>query len=321
MLADLERELSSARLDPVAFFGPDPDTLYRWYAVRLHPDRFPERDRDRAARLFRELGALKAAASQAPLQVVTLPTREYSVRSTLGRGDLCDVQYATSDGQAYLLKTPYVTLPAANNLLAKEREVLEHLHEQAAGTSTYSHYLPLPVESFLVGKVRVNVFHRRPGLFTTADVLTKHAPLDSRHLAWMFKRMLTVLGFAHRYGWAHCAVLPQHCLWSAANHGLVLCDWIHAAKLGSPVPVVPSSHKAWYPGKEATPALDIHLAARTLVQMAGGEEALPPLMRGFMRSCCLPGRLAPSDAWQLCAEFTDLLDQLFGPPVFVPLDM
>lgn len=320
MLLEIERELTQAALDPVAFFGLDPEATYRVYAVRLHPDRFAEQERDEAARLFRLLGSLKADCDR-PREVIASPTRQYTVQSSLGRGDLCDVLYVTCDSESFVLKRPYVQLPAANNLLAKERESLEQLQDAADG-HTYAHYLPVPVESFTVGNIRLNAFRWKAGLYASQAVLDRHTRLEGRHIAWMFKRLLTVIGFVHQHEWAHCAVLPQHCLWSTANHGLVLCDWIHATPLGKSIAVVPGSHKAWYPdGKTATPALDIYLAAKTVTHLAGGEEQLPPLMRGFLRSCYLPGRMAPDDAWKLCAEFTDMLDQLYGPPVFVPLEM
>lgn len=319
---EVRRILKQAALDPVAFFGDDIDGRYREYAQFLHPDRGGNKDD------FQKLVELRDLAKQ-PVVVIDSPKRHLSLRSQLGRGDLCDVFYAVADDKSFVLKRPYVELPAANNLMAKERESLEQLHEKAKGY-TYSSYLPKPVESFVVDKKRINVFEWRPGLFTGQQIQEVHGSLGGRHLAWMFKRVLSILGFIHSAGWVHGAIVPQHTLFCAEDHGLHLVDWIHCELIGKPIKIVPANNKSWYPAdKIATPAFDIWMAAKTIIYLAGGDptkNTLPatvhPLMRQFILSCVLPRtKLPQEDAWHLNDQFTDLLDQLYGPPCFVPLEM
>lgn len=321
-MEDIRQLLKQATLDPVAFFGDDIDGRYRDYAQRLHPDRGGNKDD------FQKLVELRDFAKQPPVQI-TSSKAIYSIRSQLGRGDLCDVFYAVFDGKPYVLKRPYVELPAANNLMAKEREALEQLHEKAKG-STYAKYLSVPVESFVVDKKRINVFEWRDGLFTGQQIIEVHKHLDGRHLAWMFKRMLTILGFIHNAGWVHGAIVPQHTMFSIGDHGLQLVGWIHSEANSKPIKVVPAGNKSWYPtDKIASPAFDIWMAAKTIMYLAGGDPAtntfpptVHPLMRQFMMSCVLPRtKLFQEDAWHLNEQFTDLLDQLYGPPCFVPLEM
>lgn len=326
------RLLQAAKLDPVEFFGADVEGKYRELARILHPDLGGDKDD------FQLLAELRDAARATP-QLLTSPQRTYSKRSVLGRGDLCDVSYAVCDGNyadkrndercEYVIKTPYVELPAANNLLAKEREVLEQFHERAKGT-TYEKYLPVPVESFVIDKKRINVCEWRSGLFSAQKIHEHHASLRGEHLAWMYKRILSILGFIHSLGWTHGAIVPQHVLFSASDHGLHLVDWIHCETIGKPIKTVPAINKAWYPkDKIASPAFDIWMAAKTMIYLAGGDpitndmpRSVPPLMRQFFLSSVLnPARLNSEEAWQLSDQFTDLLENLYGPPRFVTLEM
>ena len=43
--------------------------------------------------------------------------------------------------------------------------------------------------------------------------------------AWMWRRLLVAIGAAHRAGLIHGAVLPEHVMIHAREHGLVLVDW------------------------------------------------------------------------------------------------
>lgn len=301
--------LSDAKRDPYEFFGSDVDAVYRKHAAALHPDR----GGDKA--LFQLLGELRSAIDT-PAEVVN----GYSLRSAIARGDLCDVHYAVKDGASYVLKRPYVEVPAALNIMAKERECLEQIHEKA-GCDTYHHYFPKPHDSFVTGKKRINAFPWRE-VHSASDIMRRHGSLDGRHVAWMFKRVLTCLGFAHNSGWCHNAVTPDHLLFSVGDHGLVLCDWIHATKPGSTITIVPSKYKDWYPtdSKQSSPGIDIYMAAKCMLMIGG--DGLHQLIKQFMNGCLLPSAsMRPNDAWDVHDQFVDLLDQLYGPPRFVPLEM
>ena len=52
--------------------------------------------------------------------------------------------------------------------------------------------------------------------------------VDPRDAAWMWRRLLVALGFAHRAGVLHGAVLPEHVLIHPGEHGLVLVDWCYS---------------------------------------------------------------------------------------------
>jgi hypothetical protein len=274
-----------------------------------------------------------------PLITVQSPKRLYTVQHLLALGDVADIHAATAEGDSraetqYLLKVSRVG--GGQAFLDHERKTLVSLLT-AAGETTYRHYLPTLAESFSVRdrlRKRVNVFLYEPGFHTLEQVHEQHPGLDGRHLAWIFKRLLTVLGFSHRQGAVHGAVLPGHVLVHAAGHGLRLVGWGQSVARGQRIKTVPTRYRDWYPPEVLTrqpagSATDLFLAARCLVYLAGGDpatswmpEAVPLPMQRFIRTCLLEkARMRLVDAWALHEDFDLLLRQLYGPPKFHELTL
>jgi hypothetical protein len=249
----------------------------------------------------------------------------YDLAGEIGRGDLSDVQGAVRDGERVVLKIPRID--GRNDLPAREKEALDELRAKA-GTTVYARYLPEPVDVFVQEGRRINVFRWRPG-FRSAEEVRDRFPtgLDGRHAAWMFRRTLEVLGFVHRAGWVHGAVLPPHLLFHPDDHALLLVGWIHAERPGRPLRVVPGAFAAWYPDRgPATPAGDVDLAARSMIWLAGGDpvrgelpKAVPAGLRRFLRGCLRDALGRDVDAWRLHDELDVVLADVYGPPRFVPL--
>jgi hypothetical protein len=227
-------------------------------------------------------------------------------------------------------------LPEGHLLLENEFRALTALCPKADGT-TYRKYLPTLIESFSVQEQfakRVHVFLYEPGYWTLAQVHEQHPILDGRHLAWIFKRLLTVLGFCHRQGRVHGAVLPGHVLIHAASHGLQLVGWGQSVRLGRPIHTLSPHYRDWYPAEvrrnqPATAATDLFLAARCMIYLAGGNpvggrmpDAIPAALRRFIETCLFAAAsMRPGDAWRLLGEFDELLGKLYGPPRFHDLSM
>jgi serine/threonine protein kinase len=267
--------------------------------------------------------------------------RRYAPLRLLAPGDVADVHLATAADEAdaapealYLLKV--ARGPEGNAHLDAERQAVTTLL-RAAGDTSYRHYLPALADSFAGtgrGPRRVNVFRWEPGFHTLEQVHAQHPALDGRHLAWIFKRLLTVLGFCHRRNIVHGAVLPCHALVHAAGHGLRLVGWGRSTAAGRRVRAVPERYRDWYPPevrhrRPAGPATDLFLAARCLVYLAGGDpqtnrmpDAVPPPMRQFVRTCLLESAsMRPDDAWAVLEDFDDLLRAVYGPPAFHELTL
>jgi serine/threonine protein kinase len=261
------------------------------------------------------------------------PDRKYQLQRLLGRSNQTEVHLATADtGSPFVVKVSLDSEGAAR--LDNERKTLTQLLT-AAGDTTYRRYLPELIESFPLRSrrhQRVNVFHLEPGLHTLEQVREQHPVLDGRHLAWIFKRLLTVLGFAHRAGVLHGAVLPAHVLLHAPGHGLRLAGWGRSVSVGQCLRTPNERWQAWYPTEiqrhqAATPATDLFLAARCMVYLAGGDpvtnrmpEPVPPSLQRFLATCLLDSpRMRPDNAWALLEDFDALLQRLYGPPKFHPL--
>jgi serine/threonine protein kinase len=265
----------------------------------------------------------------------------YTPLRLLAAGDTSDVHLATTAGDSStggetlsLLKVARV--PEGNTHLDIERQTLATL-SGVAGNTTYRHYLPALIGSFAaIGRFpqRINVFRWEPGFHSLEQIHTRHPTLDGRHLAWIFKRFLTVLGFCHRQNIIHGAVLPCHALIHAASHGFQLVGWGQSVAIGQRIRTVPAPYHDWYPAEvqhqgPASPATDLFLAVRCLVYLAGGDpvtnrmpEAVPAPMQRFLKTCLLESAsMRPDDAWTLMEEFDELLHMLYGPPKFHELTL
>lgn len=267
--------------------------------------------------------------------------RLYTPLRLLASDETTDTYSATAADESHTAAESLYLLKVARSLegnahLENERKTLTKLLG-VAGKATYRHYLPALVDSFLArGRVpqRINVFRWEPDFYTLEQVHEQHPALDGRHLAWIFKRLLTVLGFSHRQNIIHGAVLPCHVSIHAAGHGLQLAGWGRSVAVGQRIRTVPARYRDWYPAevqhqRPARPATDLFLAARCLVYLAGGDpatnrmpEAVPPPMQRFLQTCLLESAsMRPDDAWALIEDFDELLYALYGPPHFHELTL
>ncbi|MEU6175963.1 molecular chaperone DnaJ [Streptantibioticus parmotrematis] len=306
---------------------PASDREFRCLARALHPDAAPPGRRDEATAAFARL----TAARRRHRPVLTTGRHSYTLGATFTTGDLTTLRHATYDDEGtsceVLLKIPLD--PADNDLTHREARALTTL----ATTADPRHraYAPTLVESFRHRdeggtERRVNVLRPLTGFRTLAEVEVAYpGGVDPRDAAWMWRRLLVALGWAHRAGLVHGAVLPEHVLIHPERHGLVLVDWCYATAVGETVPALVSRHRDLYPPevpgrRPATPATDLHLASTCVARLT--RDLAPRPMRAFLRGCLLPAEARrPHDAWRLLAELDDLLDRLYGPRVFRPFHL
>lgn len=308
---------------------------------------------------------LPAAADTAPLDL-TVGRRTYRVLDRLAIGSVSTVYRCLIPNEGKPGSRPTEGLfkvardPRTNGLIANEAASLRRLHA-ADAAGRFTPFLPAVEESFGVGgggdlpnqTRQANVLRLHPDvhspddLYTLADVRRHYTNgLEPRHVAWVWRRLLSVLGFIHTHGVAHAAVLPQHVLVDPRDHKLILIDWCCAANdsggatagaaTGAPVRIIAGDYLPWYRREAATrqpptAALDVALAARTMIDLLGGDPVKadfppavdPALQRHFRR--CLGPPSSPSaarpDAWKLLDDFDKLIDALWGPRKFHVLDM
>jgi hypothetical protein len=292
----------------------------------------------------------QAALDTSPLDIST-GGRRYRVFDRLAIGSVCAVyrcRFSAGRGETEGV-FKIVRDPCANNLVVNEAEVLRQLHERD-DEKRFAPFLPLVEDSIAVqgdaaapprqaNVLRMHRDIRSPGeLYTLAEVLRQYpAGLDARDVAWIWRRLLSILGFVHVQGVVHGAVLPMHVMIEPREHKLILVDWCCAVQEppnpGTRLTVISGGHLAWYKKESLaanppTPALDIALGARCMVELLGGDPLSldfpnnvdPAIQRNLLR-CVGAGPSSGLDAWKLLDDFDRLIEVLWGPRQFRVLTM
>jgi hypothetical protein len=248
------------------------------------------------------------------------------------RGDLAQLQLVSHDRGPALVKL--VRDPRDNDLIEREAVALRQLASD--GEERFRAYVPRLFESFRhrdadTGVLRrANVISHLPGFSSLAEVRAAMPEgVDPRDAAWMWRRLLVALGFAHRAGVVHGAVLPVHIMIHPGDHGLALVDWCYSVPScyaqtdpSGLVPAIVTRFADWYPAevaarRPASPGTDIFMAARCMTELMG--DRIPRALSLFARGCRLRApRRRPADAWALLGELDELLERLYGPRTFRP---
>jgi hypothetical protein len=288
---------------------------YRMLVKIVHPDVAPA---GRSATATAALARLSALWADRDGRVLTTKRATYRIGDLVASGDIADLSELDDNA---LLKLP--RRPGDNDLMRAEAAALTTLWTE--GEPKHRAYAPRLIETFThedqTGARRTaNILERAPGFVSLAEVRTAFPQgLDPRDAAWMWRRLLAGLGWAHRAGVVHGAVLPEHVLIHPAEHGLVLVDWCYSVTPGATIPAIVAKHRDRYPPevsakRPATAATDIYLAT---VLMRRLIKDPPPALRRFADGCSYDApRMRPQDAWQLLGEFDELLEDLYGPRRF-----
>ena len=310
---------------------------YRALARMVHPDVNP--DEPRATEAYRRLSVLWERAlsfldggtygeRRSPTVVVrTKRGVEYVVEDRFAAGEICDlfhVRYRTEMG---LLKV--ARHPRDNDLVQAEARTLRRLHRE--GGDRIPAFLPELVDSIgfrASGGIvrRGNVLDRLDGFYSLAAVRDAYPRgVDPRDMAWMWRRLLFILGAAHRVGIVHAAVTPDHVMIHPEEHGLVLVDWAYAVAPGERARAVSRAYRDWsapelLERKPLTSETDIFMGARAMLSLTR-FGTMPRPLRAFFNACAISQAKRPEDAWALQATFDEVLERLYGPRRFRPFTM
>lgn len=289
---------------------------------------------------------LDAAAEHGPRDI-PVAGRVFRVLDRIAAGSISNVYRCRFfDGPREVEAVAKIARDARmNDLLMNEAAVLRRLHA-ADPANRCTPALPWPEVTFAVNDgpgvlprqasvLRMHPDIRSPDELYSLDDVRALVPtgLDPRHVAWIWRQLLSVLGFAHSTGTVHGAVLPPHVLIEPRLQKLLLIDWCCAIPAGSgqALRIISGPHLAWYQrehlsSRSPTPAIDVALAARSMIFLLGGDPVtgmIPPtvdpaLQRHFAR-CISRGPNPSLEPWRLLEDVEKVIATLWGPRQFVPL--
>ena len=302
-LIKLAQALERARTPEEVFGGDNLPQEERAKAVRsayhrlariAHPDRYQEPDdRVLAGRTFQVLTEwLRAANAFLAAQAYGNP--EHRVRKvtvkTQRREYQVDVAY-TVDGiyNAYpcqyrnlgrpctsILKV--VRRPVDNDLAVHEAQILETLRRGWMARK-FSPYLPRLIEAFAYLRgglpLQALVLEAETGWYSLEEVRAAYpSGVNPKDMAWIWRRLLVVLGYAHARGFLHLAVLPGNIWIQPELHGLQLRSWTHALNLRvdptRPMHRIDPARLHWYParaGTQPSTRMDIVMGAKSMLYL------------------------------------------------------
>lgn len=250
--------------------------------------------------------------------------RRYVLEGRVAKGSSSDVFLARVDhrlSERVVLKL----LRAADDLdvFRHEWDVLGALQRATRdGTAHFSRLMPAPVA---FGEARVGV-HGTEGtrqvmvlglasgfVHSFTDVRAAYpSGIPPSAAIWLWKRVLESLAWLHGAGWVHCAVLPEHLLVHARDHGVRLIGFSCATRVGERVQVTAGGLT---PGGIGQPSLDLAMSAKAVEGLLVGASVPEPLQQLLSRAASF------TDGWALLAEVDRVAQALFGPPRYVPFQM
>lgn len=329
---------------------------FRMLARAVHPDLHGNSPRAGAA--FQKLTALADEAERrlkAGIYGTNKPTphagptvierrgRHYTVGDIVASGDICDIFAATyqenKDSKRCVLKISRTM--ADNDLVENEAHVLNAMEPLSGPVSKGVRYLPRIIDSFKLpdaslGPRQVNVLKRMDEMYSLEEVRAAYPTgIVLEDAVWIFHRMLEGLGYAHRAGYIHGAVLPPHIMVRPRDHGGKIVDWSYAVKPGDRVRALSSPWRPFYAPEilnkgPATPSTDVYMAAQTVAWLIGGTKSIPvpraddptktraaEQFAAFLGTCLAerPGARV-DDAWAVRKSCEEMMLRLYGPKKF-----
>ncbi len=284
-----------------------------------------------------ECGAIALNPSTWPQRLpVGVGEHRYRVFGRIARGESSDVFMACRDAhptERVVLKV----LRASGDevLMVREWRALEALWaSEVQGADFFRQQLPQPVAQGPLTRAsgrdgHASVFRWRSGFCLTLADAARAFPggLDPRAAVWMWRRLLELLGWVHRSGWVHGAVLPQHILLHERDHGATLVGWSAACAIGAAAPVIlcrsagPYYSERRWSGARPTPTSDLAMSARCMARVLGGDarsmELPAAVPRPLVELLTRAAEERTDDAWALNDAVEAAARRIYGPPRYI----
>lgn len=306
-------------------FGGDARSDYRDLAKLCHPDFADASVKHKAGEATRKLNRLYHSLSAVPDPFKPVLFGDWVATGEAFGGDIADLYWAessTKGGGRCLIKIARSI--SDNDLMARERANLGKLHLDKT-EENFKVYLPKLLGSFKASNRQANVIEECSGHIQLSGIVNRCGPLDFRHIVWMGNRIWSLLGYIHKIGIVHGAVVPDHLLYDPISHGLKLIDWCYSSDIlkGEHTPAMVPGFLYCYPPevkrKTVSAETDIYMAAMCLKKAA---LAPPKAFRSFF-DLLLAGSQAsrPDDAWQIADQWKSLATKEFGKPHYLKLEV
>jgi Lipopolysaccharide kinase (Kdo/WaaP) family len=265
----------------------------------------------------------------------------YRILGRLGRGECCDVFLAERLRRlTERLVLKVLRSPDDVDMLDREEAVLRALHVAIVqGSDHFATRVPEVVHRGSMqspeGERSALVLRHASGFTHTLDDVRQTFPdgVEPRHAVWMWRRMLETLGWMHRAGFAHGALVPRHLLVHARDHGVRIIGWSCATRLNTSeaLPALIENSGIDYPESllkdgRSTRATDIAMSARSirhvLARADGSLSAHVPIaMADLVQAYAAADPSCSEDAWEVSNEVAAAARSVFGPPAFVSFHM
>ncbi len=267
---------------------------------------------------------------------------EYEATSVLAHGDLATIYDGRrrADGARIVIKLAAESQD--NDLIQAEVSALRLLRSEP---SPQLKHLPVVLDQLHTRDGRQGtVFEYLDGfdLLKVRERLPRGLPV--RHLIWLMRRCLSVLGWAHSRGVLHGNLDPAHILCRAADHNVWVIDWcysiINPAQTGQGFRCL---NQEYSPPEVAArkpplPAADLYALGKCMFYVLGGDprnktlpavspaaaggppEPIPDKLQRFLQFFVLESPLARAqDAWESYRYLERLREELWGPHQFIEL--
>ena len=262
---------------------------------------------------------------------VATESARYHVTSTLAEGDLATVFGGRRRQDGALVAVKIADEAVDNDLMQAEIRALSSLR---ADDGPQLKHLPVIVDRFRTRDGRLGtIFELLDGydLLTIREKLPGGIP--ARHVMWILRRCLSILGWAHSRGILHGNLDPAHIMVRPHDHNVWLVDWCYAiinpAQTGQGFRCL---NEIYSPPevserKPPLPSSDLYSLGKCMIYALGGDpvaKSLPEALdidERFVRFLKFFVRESPlgraRDAWDLYTQLDRLRKDIYGRHKFI----
>ena len=281
------------------------------------------------------LGYSDETAQESDFTIITAK-RKYTIQSTLAQGDLSTVyagRVMGGDMDAGKIAIKLVEDPADNDLFQNEINILQFFAKEA---SIYSKHLPTVLDEFKTSEGQLGTIFRQIDAYDAYSIREKYTEgVPQRHIIWMFRRALSLLGYVHSKGIIHGNIEPAHIMVRPKDHNVYLIDWCYSIwKPKATGQGFKCLNEEYSPPEVAAkkppiPASDLFSLGKSMIYLLGGDiktnempssvdERIQRFIRFFVKESAIQ---RAQDAWEMYHELDKLRKEVFGPHQFVEFIM